>query len=229
LPAGDLKRFPWKKRWLIRFVGFLAPRLFNIYCKTLRFKIVGFRELDELRTSSPNFLFLMLHGHNFFGSYGCRNKDACVMTSLSADGEMLTRYLEYFGFTTVRGSSSRGGASGLKSLVSAVKVGNDCVIAADGPRGPYGKVKDGAVLISKLAGCPIVLVSASASSYWTFEKTWDKFILPKPFTKCVIKFKAPIYIDKDIKNDQIPEISRRLSEELVAFNEETDRSMRKKG
>jgi lysophospholipid acyltransferase (LPLAT)-like uncharacterized protein len=110
-----------------------------------------------------------------------RPRPVAVLASRSRDGALQARILARLGFDVHRGSSSRGGASGLMSLVRAVRGGADAAFAVDGPRGPSHSAKPGAILAARAAGAAIVPVTVRASRQWVFAKAWDGYALPKPF------------------------------------------------
>ena len=110
-----------------------------------------------------------------------RPRPVAVLASLSRDGALQASILARMGFAVHRGSSSRGGATGLKSLIGAMQGGADAAFAVDGPRGPLRIVKPGAILAAQAVGGAIVPVTARASRQWIFAKAWDRYALPKPF------------------------------------------------
>ncbi|MCK9464127.1 MAG: DUF374 domain-containing protein [Proteobacteria bacterium] len=110
-----------------------------------------------------------------------RPRPVAVLASRSRDGALQARILARLGFDVHRGSSSRGGASGLMSLVRAVRGGADAAFAVDGPRGPVRRAKPGAVLAARAAGAAIVPITVRASRQWVFTEAWDGYALPKPF------------------------------------------------
>lgn len=136
---------------------------------------------------------------------------ACVV-SQSNDGEILARVLESFGFLTVRGSSSRGG---MRALVAAKRVmdeqGVGVIFTVDGPRGPRHKVKPGAIFLAQRAGSPIVPVRVLMSRSKKFQRAWDKFQLPWPFSQCTIIYGDPLTLPP-VGDD--PEEMRRQCEHL---------------
>jgi lysophospholipid acyltransferase (LPLAT)-like uncharacterized protein len=110
-----------------------------------------------------------------------RPRPVAVLASLSRDGALQARILARLGFDVHRGSSSRGGATGLKSLIGALRRGADAAFAVDGPRGPQRSAKPGAILAARAAGAAIVPITVRASRQWVFAKAWDEYALPKPF------------------------------------------------
>ncbi|HYB43248.1 MAG TPA: lysophospholipid acyltransferase family protein [Candidatus Methylomirabilis sp.] len=123
--------------------------------------------------------------------YGWRR--ARVLASRSKDGELVARFIRRFGLEAVRGSSSRGGAEALRLLARSLAGGRDAVVVPDGPRGPRETAKAGIVALARLSGAPIVPIAVGASSEWRL-RSWDQFRIPKPFSRCVVRFGDPISV-----------------------------------
>ncbi len=123
-----------------------------------------------------------------------QGKHACFV-SASGDGEMLAQWLKRLGYKLVRGSSSRKALSGLVNLIAITKEGYSVGITADGPRGPYHKAKTGAAFIAHKAGVGLIPLGVAYSSKWQFNKSWDKYQLPKPFSKVIIYIGEPLQIN----------------------------------
>jgi lysophospholipid acyltransferase (LPLAT)-like uncharacterized protein len=96
------------------------------------------------------------------------------------DGNLIAKTLEFFKFSTIRGSSTRGGARALIKSIKELKDGYDLGITPDGPKGPRHEVADGIIVMAQKADVKIVLVEIKPSSYWQLS-SWDKFVIPKPF------------------------------------------------
>lgn len=108
-----------------------------------------------------------------------------AMISEHKDGEAIRKTVEYLGIGSIAGSSSRGGAKALITAIKSLKKDIDVAITPDGPRGPIYSVADGIVAISQKTGAKILPFSSKPSKYWQM-RSWDKFIVPKPF--CEIDF-----------------------------------------
>lgn len=115
-----------------------------------------------------------------------RNRDIAILISRSFDGELIARTVEHLGFRAIRGSSSRGGATALRQMADAYLAGHHCALTADGPRGPAMIAKPGAAQLAQLVEAPWVgTFYALPHRAWTL-KTWDRFLIPKPFSKVSI-------------------------------------------
>jgi len=125
------------------------------------------------------------------------------MASQSRDGELMKRIAILLGYRVVRGSSTRRGAEGLKSLIDLVI--KDCCpasLAVDGPRGPIYQVKPGILKLAQQTESWLVPGAASCSSRFVFKKTWNQCYLPLPFSKCVVVYGEPIKIPKDLSDEE---------------------------
>jgi lysophospholipid acyltransferase (LPLAT)-like uncharacterized protein len=117
-----------------------------------------------------------------------------TLISQSKDGEILSKIYNLFGGETIRGSSSKGATKALISTIREIKAGSDIALTPDGPRGPRHTVADGVIAIAQKSGARIVVLNSKASKYWQF-KSWDKFILPKPFGKIDFYMSEPFNIN----------------------------------
>jgi lysophospholipid acyltransferase (LPLAT)-like uncharacterized protein len=123
-----------------------------------------------------------------------------ALVSASGDGEMLATVMKAFRIDSVRGSTSRGGAAALRTLVRELQNGSDISITPDGPRGPRGVISPGVIALAKLTGAPVVPVRFELG--WSFRvKTWDRMRVPLPFSACRMMIQEPRRITKDMKDD----------------------------
>ncbi len=123
------------------------------------------------------------------------------MNTTAFDGQWTRKVIEWLGFGTAQGSSSRGGLRGLAVMARRLAEGLDCGFTIDGPRGPRYVAKPGPVMLARKSGCPIVVFHIGVDRGKTFTKTWDHFLLPAPFARAVMIFAPPIYVPKDANAD----------------------------
>ncbi len=122
-----------------------------------------------------------------------RRRPTLVMVSHSADGQLQARALGLLGFLVVRGSSSRGGARGLAAIVRGLKrQSTDAAFAVDGPRGPYGVAKAGALVAARGSGGVLVPMGSAIRSGKTFTRAWDRFALAWPFSRVAVVLGPPL-------------------------------------
>jgi len=137
----------------------------------------------------------------------------CAMVSQSKDGELIAHTLKKLNVIPARGSSTRGGKEALIEMIRLVKSGIPAALTIDGPKGPACKAKPGVIELARQTGVPIIPVSAKAIRAKIFN-SWDKFILPLPFTTITITFGEPIYIKEDISTEDFSRALIHLEDQL---------------
>ena len=142
-----------------------------------------------------------------------RRRPLAAMVSASKDGGLLARVLEHYGVQPVRGSTSRRGRQALLELVTWVERGYDLAITPDGPRGPCYTVQEGVVALAQVTGRPILPVSYHLT--WKIHvKSWDRFQIPLPFTKCLMHLTPPIYVPREASEKEREAIRREVEQRL---------------
>jgi lysophospholipid acyltransferase (LPLAT)-like uncharacterized protein len=206
--------------WLISRAGYLAISLIG---PTLRYSI-SWEELPSPpdATYEKPVIYSFWHRAVFAGAWLWRKAGAAVMVSRSFDGEYIARTIEKLGFIAVRGSSSRGGATALRGLKNHLEQGTPVVFTIDGPRGPKYVAKPGPVLLSRASATPMAAFYVALSNAWVL-KTWDALMIPKPFSKALVRFSAKIRIPADANDEQLAEYHKQLQaalERVTSFAEE---------
>lgn len=133
------------------------------------------------------------------GSWIGRNRGLGVMVSEHGDGEMITEVIERFGFSTYRGSSTRGGARALLQMMR-VPLETVLVLTVDGPRGPAEEVKDGAIVLAARSGRAIAPTGFAASRAWR-ARSWDRLEVPKPFARIALATTELVDVPKSCLRD----------------------------
>jgi len=130
-----------------------------------------------------------------------RHALAVILISRSFDGELITRVLRMFRFGAVRGSSSRSGGEGLMGLKHVIEAGRTAIFTADGPRGPIYQTKLGPIKLAQLTGAPIGSFYLLPERAWTLN-SWDRFLLPKPFTRICVSWAQWTHVPRDLCPEQ---------------------------
>ncbi len=138
------------------------------------------------------------------------NRDVNVMISDHFDGEIIAKTISMFGIKPLRGSSRKGAARVLMGAIKAIREGENVALTPDGPIGPRHSVSDGAVTIAAKSGVPIVVINVVPEKYWQ-AKSWDRFVIPKPFGAIDFYVSDPI----DIKGLQKDEAKSLLKERML--------------
>lgn len=165
-------------RWA-HLLGVTLGRLALVWARTWRLRL-QVAALDEAMAEGPVVVALM-HGELLPAGLLARGRSMLPMVSQSRDGEIIAGALTVFGFPLVRGGSSRGGAEALLRAEEGLRGGLSPVLAVDGPRGPAGVPKPGAVRLAVGARRPIVVVRVAAGRAWR-ARSWDQLMVPWPFT-----------------------------------------------
>ncbi len=195
--AESAQGFTRKQRWLLAVVPVLAAGLLRLLCATLRFRSINEPGAWPADISRDGELYVFWHRALLLAAYRYRHLGIHILISASFDGELIARTVALLGFVPVRGSSSRGGAAGLLAMSRALTAGHKCAITADGPRGPVYVAKDGAAVIARntaVRGRAVRPVSAfylHAGRAWEL-RSWDRFVIPKPFSRVNVVWTAPI-------------------------------------
>ncbi len=163
------------------------------------------------------FMVAFWHGKLLLAPYIYKKlrKDAKIGVIISDhfDGEIIAKTMAYFGFDTIRGSSSKGGIKALKESFRRIDKGYDIAITPDGPRGPLESVADGIVAICQKKSLQVVAFNYKASHYWEL-KSWDKFMIPKPFSRVDFYASEPFSIEDLEKEEAKKMIKERLNESV---------------
>lgn len=125
-------------------------------------------------------VFVCRHGQLWPVLWAVRGTATEVLVSQSPDGDLLARVLEAWGFGVCRGSSSKAGFSGARGTLRTLREGGSVGLAIDGPRGPRGRVQEGALRLARRAGVPVIPLRAEGSGSWVLRRSWDHFEIPRP-------------------------------------------------
>ena len=194
------RRFSFKERlslWLISWAGYLAIRVIG---PTLRTSFTFGPGADGEPRTRPA-IYCFWHRCVFPAAYLFRNHGIRVLTSRSYDGEYIARIIERLGFRAVRGSSSRGAVQSLRELQRELERGEFAAFTIDGPRGPRYIAKPGPIHLARITGAPIFSFYVAVERAWIL-KTWDAFILPKPFSRAHCYVGMPMKVSADADQDE---------------------------
>jgi len=180
---------------MARFFGFLIAVIIVIISRTVRLRVYNREVLDKLKKEGRRVVFSLWHQEvflfiNYYKLYYNFNRVA-VLVSPSRDGDIAKTVLDKFGFDSVRGSSRRGGLAGMIELIKLIKNGKDAAFVVDGPTGPKGVVKPGILLVARRTDAVVLPVGSWASPNIKLF-SWDRLLIPIPFSRGCIVFGKPI-------------------------------------
>jgi len=222
-PAGKGKR---RYPWFIGPAALLVRALLSTLLRTCRVvSIAGRENLESVEASDRAVVFTFWHNRANYGSYFLRRRwigagrKLGIITSLSQDGEIAARSAKAQGFEVARGSVGGGGLAGLKTLHRMVRKNNTSVLSvADGSRGPVYQAQPGVIVLAQTARARLVPISYAASSCWRL-KSWDRMIVPKPFSRIALAIGGPIEYPKRFDKDEQARAQTNLK---VALDELTE-------
>jgi hypothetical protein len=179
--------YTFSQRLTLAIVPRLASLIIRCLGMTLRYEDV----VDEGAFVGPPpgaCVYAFWHRSLLACAWRFRNMNIAILISSSFDGELIARTVELLGFKAIRGSSSRGGAAGLRKMERAFHEGRYCAITADGPRGPAMVAKPGVTQLAQLVGEQVVGVFYVLPQRAWELRSWDRFLIPKPFSRVVVSW-----------------------------------------
>ena len=196
--------------------------LVKLISRTYDIRLVDTHNEEQAMDEYGSIVYASWHQRFFPGiTFFASRKPIAIMISQSRDGEMIARVVNILGWQAVRGSSTRGGRQALKQIRKLATRGYRIGHIVDGPQGPFGVVKPGLISIARFAGAPIVPTIVSAQRRWVFN-SWDRFMIPKPFSKIVIRFGEPIVVPRNLDEESFEELRRHTQERIKELVVDTD-------
>lgn len=181
--------FTLGQRIVLTVVPRLVWALLSIIGRTWRFEVIAEEGVTPVvfgQKAGPE-IYCFWHQCVLPCTMYFRKSGAVILISRSFDGELITRILRMFGFDAVRGSSSRGAREGLLGLKDVIETGRTAIFTADGPRGPIYETKMGPIKLAQTTGAPIGAFHLQPERAWVMN-SWDRFLVPKPFTRIVVSW-----------------------------------------
>jgi lysophospholipid acyltransferase (LPLAT)-like uncharacterized protein len=192
-----LPQLPWSRRIQIPFIAAAVFTVIRLLGPTLRFEVLGWHYAEDVHSAGKRCIWPFWHRVMLPIAWWARNMGIVVMNTTAFDGQWTRKVIEWFGFGTAQGSSSRGGLRGLAVMARRIAEGRDCAFTIDGPRGPRYIAKPGPVMLARKTRCPVMVFHVGVEHGKTLLNTWDHFLLPRPFTRAVIIFAPPIYVPEE--------------------------------
>ena len=193
----------------------------QLWALTLRYKIED-RAGVVGKVTAQNYIASLWHNRLLIFPFVLRrffpDRHGAALISASRDGELLADAIKRFDYDVVRGSSSRLGASAILQLSQTLASGRDVVITPDGPRGPAYELGPGIVFLAQKSGASVVPVNIEYSSCWRL-KSWDRFILPRPFAKVHVIIGSPHHVELSDTPAQFEAERQRLQQAMMALVE----------
>ncbi len=210
----------WKnvRWWLVGVVGKVS---FWLWAKSSRWTILGEEKYKELRTEGKAVVLLIWHGKIFIVPYFFRKRNIMPLISPSKDGEIPARIMSGWGYKILRGSGSHAVFRVWNEMKQELNNGGEVIIIPDGPKGPNRVFKIGGIKLASQAGAYLVPFSFSTSKKKNL-KSWDNFLMSKPFSKVVAIYGDPIAIDPHLQEGALEEERQKMEKMLIDLDEKAD-------
>ena len=179
-----------KGAWKVTLIVAVGTFILRMLAMTWRLRITNAEAYRALRARHQPFIFAFWHGQMLPLLWVHRGEGVPVVISAHRDGEIVARIAERLGHRTIRGSSSRGAARALLGIVRELEGGTEIAVTPDGPRGPARKFASGALVAAQRVGAPIIGIAVAATRAWRL-KSWDQFMIPKPFSRVNVVYTTP--------------------------------------
>jgi lysophospholipid acyltransferase (LPLAT)-like uncharacterized protein len=203
----------------------IAHWILRFYLLLVRIRIFHEEELfDHLHRGGKGIIAFWHQRIFLVVSYAGRFREfsPIAMISQSRDGDLIADVARRLNFRPVRGSSSRGGREALAAVVAELSAHPLAVHAVDGPQGPRGLIKAGIIRMAQLSGAPIIPVYISVNRAWVLG-SWDRFLIPKPFSTVWIRWDEPIPVPATLDNDAFETLRLEIEKRMRDNQEEDDR------
>ena len=200
-------------------LGTLAGWSMKLLAATLRLEVRDRCGIGSPDAGLPPVIFILWHNRFFtvppaWERLCGAHRKTVALTSASHDGDMVARAMAVFGLGAIRGSSSRRAVAALVGLKRALLEGLDVCITPDGPRGPRYKIQPGFIKLAESTGAPIIPIHVRFSSAWRL-KTWDRFVIPKPFSRVEVTFAEAITLARGMDAETFENERLRLEALLI--------------
>lgn len=213
--ADDSPRFTLGQRLVLAIVPRIVWALLWIIGRTWRFEVIAEDGVTPVlfgQKPGPE-IYCFWHQCVLPCTVYFRKSAAVILISRSFDGELITRILRMFGFDAVRGSSSRGAREGLLGLNGVIESGRTAIFTADGPRGPIYQTKMGPIKLAQVTGAPIGAFHLQPERAWVM-KSWDRFLVPKPFTRIVVSWAQWTRVSADTPVEEFEPLRQQLNDAI---------------
>jgi lysophospholipid acyltransferase (LPLAT)-like uncharacterized protein len=215
---------PTTERILLSVVPRLAWLYIRLLRRTLRTRYERSEVLDACRRDPGQYILAFWHSRFLMMPFAYPDRRITILSSRHRDSEMLARVLVRFGYALSKGSSTEGGAAGLRDVIRKVRDGYDVAFTPDGPRGPRRRAKPGVIAAARLTGLPVVPVAFSAVPASRL-RTWDRTLVPRPFGRGLYLYGTPLRVPRDAAEAEQERLRLSLETELDRVTDEADRAV----
>jgi lysophospholipid acyltransferase (LPLAT)-like uncharacterized protein len=196
----------------------------HLWCRTIRKEILNPEIERDLREKPGKGIYTFWHSQIFYIFFHFRGLHKYhMLVSPSTDGDLLANVGRMFGYKVVRGSSFKRTLPGTRECIGLLKKDLKVVLIADGSRGPCHQAQAGTIQLSRITGAPVYTLAYDAHPKYVFS-SWDKFMLPLPFSKVTLNYAPPMTVPPDTDKETIRQIQDELTDLLNQITQECERS-----
>lgn len=221
------RRFTLRQRIILRMIIWAGSWVIRLLGCTLRVSVSREDGAPETIDQRP-LIASFWHACQIPATYLFRGFGIRVMSSNSYDGEYMGRIIRKFGFVAVKGSSSRNAVRALLGLRRALDEGWTVAFTLDGPRGPRYKVKPGPVALGRSSGVPLAMFHIAVEKAWVLN-TWDRLIIPRPFSRALIRLGKKIHVPADATDEDMERYTAELQASLDRVREFAEANVSRAG
>ena len=204
-------------------VGVLGSIVIRFLFSTMSIKEIPDGYSQNLERQGKRAIYAFWHAHMLLPAYVGRQRNVKVLISQHRDGEYIAQIVQKLGYSVARGSTTRGGAKALLKMIKKIKEESiSLAITPDGPKGPRFVAQSGAILLGQKTQYPIIPVMICLAKYWELP-SWDRFCIPKPFSKARIFYGNPIMVPPKLEKSDVEEYRVSLERALVKLGNEAER------
>ena len=211
----------------IEKIKYFLVGVFGSILIRLLFSTISIREMPDgysqnLERQGKYAIYAFWHAHMLLPAYVGKNRNVKVLISQHRDGEYIAQIVQRLGYGVARGSTTRGGAKALLRMIKQIKEESiSLAITPDGPKGPRFVAQSGAILLGQKTQYPIIPVMIDLAKYWELP-SWDRFCIPKPFSKASIFYGNPILVPSKLEKLEMEEYRVSLENELIRLENEAE-------
>ncbi len=203
-------------------VGIFGSIIIRLLFSTMSIKEIPDGYSQNLERQGKHAIYVFWHAHMLLPAYVGRQRNVKVLISQHRDGEYISQVVQRLGYGVARGSTTRGGAKALLRMIKKIKEESmSLAITPDGPKGPRFVVQSGAILLGQKTQYPIIPVMIYLAKYWELP-SWDRFCIPKPFSKARIFYGDPIIVPPKLEKSDVEEYRASLERALVKLGNEAE-------
>ena len=211
------------KKFLFNYVlPYFLYVLIYLWCWTIRIPRKNQKVEDHVRNLPGKYILTLWHGRIFYLFYYLRRRpDFYLLISPSEDGDLLARLARLMGYSVIRGSTYKKAVSSARALIKVLQREKRIIIIADGSRGPRIKAQPGSIQIAGITDAPLIPMTFGAKRKFELN-SWDRFVIPLPFTCCTVSFGQPIPIPSRPDAELVQKKQNELERALNRLTEESE-------